>query len=103
MLGSFVYQMAKLTLEEKRRQNLKRQLYGKDSFQEPKTHVVDTNSNTIKTPTTLNERVENTENGDYLKRDLTKILIVSIAAIIIQFALFWALNHHLITLPGISL
>ncbi len=92
--------MAKLTLEEKRRQSIYRQLYGKQSSSPVKVEEV----SKPQTPTnqiSLNQKaspIQKTQAIDskYLKNDLQKVLMLSTAAIAIQLLLFFAQRNHLI-------
>lgn len=102
MLGSNEFKMAKLTLEEKRRQSIYRQLYGKQTYTNPvrTEKAPDSKSSTSKvsyqiTPAIHTQVVTDTK---YLKSDLLKVFVLSSAAIVIQLVLFLAQKNHLINL-----
>jgi hypothetical protein len=98
------------TLDQKRRETLRRQLYGKEVMskrvtgarlqgpgeKDKSTHSTFSYKNTSEsdssTPYTLNA-------APYLTRDLTKILIYASTAVAAQLALFFAVNNHLVKLP----
>ena len=94
--------MAKLTLEEKRRQSIYRQLYGKQAISLPKTLQSTTQAtiNKVTYQPSANLTSHNMLAGDskYLKVDLLKVVALSSAAIVIQFILYFAQKNHLIKL-----
>lgn len=94
--------MAKLTLEEKRRQSIYRQLYGKQTVSLPKTEhtTTQTTINKVTYQPSVNLTLNNLQAGDskYLKVDLLKVVALSSAAIVIQFILYFAQKNHLIKL-----
>lgn len=94
--------MAKLTLEEKRRQSIYRQFYGKQTISLPKTEKP-TNQTIINNvayqpTTTLTSHNLLASDTKYLKVDLLKVLALSTTAIVIQLILFFAQKNHLIKL-----
>ena len=81
--------MTKLTLEEKRLQNLRRQLFGATS-----TKKIETKIEPTKNRERAEVRIENPSTEVvYLKKDLSKILILTIFALIIQGSLYLGLNR----------
>lgn len=94
--------MPKLTLEEKRRQSIYRQLYGKQSYnQQSLPKKPEANISSVKQtftpsilPTTNNQLID----SKYLKADLLKVAIFSAIAVSIQVFLFIAQRNHLINL-----
>ncbi len=77
--------MTNLTLEEKRLQQLRSQLFGKQRL----------SSSDLATTTSQKAGHELA----YLKGDLTKIIFLTFFAFAAQAILYWSLNHHLIKLP----
>ena len=87
---------------DKKREQLRRQLYGKEVMgPKPKGQSSSSSSHqTFKYSSSAahTSSVEATT-ANYLVRDLTKILILSVVAVGLQILLFWAINHNLIKLP----
>lgn len=81
--------MSKLTLDQKKLEHLKKQLYGKEETQSKKTSTKMTSSP---------ETVTSIPKGDvaFLKQDLIKILLFSAIAFSIQIILFIAIQNHYI-------
>ncbi len=83
--------MYNLTLEDKRREMLRRQLFGKEAaakaekFQDKNVEFNNPSSETAVT-------------NSYLKKDLTRIALFSSLAIAAQLILSWSLNNRLINL-----
>ena len=85
--------MAKLTLEEKKLEKIRLQLFGKQQNNQSKIKTVHLEKNisaeeitsTIKNSTPSIHILE----GTFLKRDLVKVLILSTAAIGTQFLLYY--------------
>lgn len=99
--------MPKLTLEEKRKEILRRQLYGKEVYSpksdkvtpvKPQAQVNTNRSFSIanyQTPTATSENIS----VSYLTSDLVKILIFSSLVIAFQIILHFAISNQLIRLP----
>lgn len=87
--------MAKIRVDEKRLEELKRQLYGKEKISLPQKH----NGVKISTVTLPSPKVHvATQDLGYLKRDLTKIFILSGFAIGFQLILYFLSLKNLINL-----
>lgn len=102
--------MAKLTLEQKRLETLRRQLQGKD----PLAHSAKTSITRTHKPDSSQFQLENTKSyqvpsasyptmalaatDQFLGRDLLKILILSILAIGAELILYFSLNHGFVHL-----
>ncbi len=99
--------MPKLTLEQKRRETLRRQLYGKEvstpKVSRSQTTNANNDTNESKTFSMIDYSTSTTHSEllttNYLSRDLTKILIFSSLAIATQISLFLLLQNHLVKLP----
>jgi len=99
--------MPKLTLEQKRRETLRRQLYGREdtAFKTPKNSTIKSSAQpaaNVKTYS-LSDYQPSTPNSElltsnYLTHDLSKVLIFSVLAIGAQFILFFLLQHNLVKL-----
>lgn len=87
--------MAKIRVDEKRLESLRRQLYGKQNFELPKKYTA-TKVASDDTPTPKVQVA--TQDLGYLKRDLTKILILSGFAIGFQLILYFLSLKNLINL-----
>ncbi len=87
--------MATVSLEEKRLQQLKQQLFGKSDSTPVKITPRQLKELNLKTST-----ITSTVNlGEIsLKTDLLKILILSTLAIAIQLSLFFAIQHNILKL-----
>lgn len=96
--------MAKLTFQQKRLIALKRQLYGGEKphiYQSGKQaeSVSSHSGNTFaKIAASTPVYTMQVEDVSYLKKDMTKILILSSLAISIQLILYFANQNHLINL-----
>lgn len=75
--------MSKVSLSEKRLQNLKRQLYGGTRLESEEKVII---------------QPESRETA-YLKKDLLRVLVLSLFAFIFQITLFLGLKSNLIKLP----
>ena len=85
--------MPNVSLDEKRLEALRRQLQVKTSLSPtPKETVATKSHSTTTTPT----REITLESTGYLKKDLTKILIMASLAIIFQLALFFSMTSHIL-------
>lgn len=95
------------TLDQKRRETLRRQLYGKEVIKPKGRRAEDGGRESEQSHSTFSytnqpESESSTSNHQpptYLTRDLTKILIFSTIAIAAQLSLFFAINNHLVRLP----
>lgn len=105
--------MPKVTIDQKRLESLRRQLYGKspeDKKQKVRTaHSSITQAETAiynkevtpatKSPISANlTRESSNQTAFYLKKDLTKILILSAIALALQTLLYFSLQNHLMNL-----
>ncbi len=94
--------MATLTLDQKRLEQLRTQLYGK-----PSEHKAGKNT---KNKSEINEKVSTVKPGanrevvGYIKQDLTKVVTLSTLILILQFAVYYALANKWLTINfyGIS-
>lgn len=98
--------MPKLTLEEKRREVLRRQLYGKEvSVVSSKQSAVSRSKHdhSAETFSYSEEKTPSTNSllltTNYLTSDLTRILIFSTLAIAIQISLYFLMQNNLVKLP----
>lgn len=88
--------------DKKRLETLQNQLYGKSetfkkSLNTPKVSYTETETTpTIQVNTNFSK--DSREDAHYLKKDLYKTLILSVAAILIQLVLYWSLNNNLVHL-----
>jgi hypothetical protein len=95
------------SLDQKRRETLRRQLYGKEVMKEKVggrgAEHGEKKSGTHQTYSYSKSHEESPTSAlhtpSYLIHDLTKILIFSAIAVAAQLALFFAVNSHLIKLP----
>lgn len=98
--------MAKLSVDQKRLEALRQQLYGKEKPLETRTSPQKKETEIEKAGTAFNVGTNGDkgftksakEDSNYLKRDLTKILILSFIALTIQFGLFFAVSKGLVNL-----
>ena len=106
MLGLTLYAQIGMaystSLDQKRRETLRRQLYGKEVIT-PKAQKTSADKSTHSAFSYTNvpesSVSQQTLTSDYLNRDLTRILIYSSIAVAMQLALFFAINSHLVRLP----
>lgn len=100
--------MPKVTLEEKRLETLRRQLYGKaqksdvgNQKSEVKTQQP-TNDNQYSMsnppPVTLQSPTQSLVDSNYLRKDLTKIFYLSSLALGTQLLLYFLTKNHLVNL-----
>lgn len=96
------------TLDQKRRETLRRQLYGKEvitskkgnpSVSKQKREENQTHSTFSYTNNTQTLGSSDLHSQSYVSRDLIKILIFSVIAIAAQLTLYFAINNHLVKLP----
>jgi len=91
--------MTKLTLEQKRLQKIKQQLFGKeDRVITPKIQSAPQIIKDIKISPVSSGGSIISQDANYLKRDLAKIGILTSAAIMIQFLLYFLIQRNLINL-----
>ena len=95
--------MPKLTLEDKRRETLRRQLYGKEVASIKLPHKQSSphqpeNSGTFSLPDYQTVTTATQSTTAYLTKDLTKVLTFSILAVTAQLTLYLSLQNHLIKL-----
>lgn len=95
--------MSKYTLEEKRLQSLRRQLYGKQDNQiklsdQPKTSIQSNHGYKFEIiKQNINNTASEVDSGAiYLKKDLLKITYISFVALSLQVLLYWSLSMKLI-------
>jgi hypothetical protein len=89
---------------DKKREMLRRQLYGKEvmgSSPKAKSHSPTSSHHAYTYSTSSPKTTERGESttGAYLVRDLTKIIILSALGFAIQFGLYFAINNHILKLP----
>ncbi|MBI3485976.1 hypothetical protein HY025_03450 [Candidatus Daviesbacteria bacterium] len=87
--------MSKLSLQEKRLQTLRRQLYSKPIVKENKIYETVKDSTPI---IQISTQPLNIAEISYLRVDLLKVLILSTLAIGTQLLLYFASRNHLINL-----
>ena len=98
--------MSKYTLEEKRLERLRRQLYGKQDNQiklpnqpKPQIHTKDEYKfEAVKQDMGSNAAISSEvgSNAIFLKKDLLKITYISLGALSLQLLLYWSLSMKLI-------
>ncbi len=100
--------MSKYTLEEKRLERLRRQLYGKQDGQtkpqsQPKisTQPKNENKNEYKYEAVRQDMsnlalTDNQSHTAFLKKDLLKITYISLGALSLQLLLYWSLSMKLV-------
>lgn len=99
--------MPKLTLEEKKRETIRRQLYGREVMVVTDKVTKDDGANELSPAgfklidfsVTHTPDQQTVATGNYFRKDLTKTLISSVVAIGAQLALFFAIRQHLVKLP----
>lgn len=104
MLGSieanYYRFMAKLTLEQKRLESLRRQLYGKTQAKQDHKEIKPQTKPAINFNSMVQVTKESQKNTDSdqisLRFDLTRIFIFSMLAIALQVILFLAIKNNLI-------
>lgn len=99
--AKFLSKMPKLSVDQKRLELLRQQLYGKEKpLAAPNKPTLKNNgsvSGISNQPPVILKKEPLSETG-YLKKDLTKILILSTLVLVIQFSLFFAVSKNLINL-----
>ncbi len=96
--------MSKLTLEEKRLQQIRQQLFGKErpSTKASKSVVLDTK--VTSTPNYFTSvAANNLGEARYLKQDISKVIILSILAVAGQFILHYLSTQGIINLNVLHL
>jgi hypothetical protein len=97
--------MPKLTLEDKRRETLRRQLYGKEeTFKVQSSQLAASSSKAKDSQKTFSYSVAPTNSyqlttANYLYKDLTKVILFSVLAIALQLSLYFLMQNHLVRLP----
>ena len=103
MLGSILYLMAKHQSLDKRTEELRRQLFGKEvTVSKTGFKITSNQDQTRSTNTSYSYHTAKLEESTFLTHDLLKIVTMASFAIGIQLLIYWALNNHLITLPSIG-
>ena len=93
--------MPKLTLEDKRRETLRRQLYGKEesfSFTKKPQKSAETKTITRELAFT-NSGSTPAETTTYLYKDLTKVISFSVLALGFQLSLYFLMQNNILKLP----
>ncbi|MBI2022329.1 hypothetical protein HYS97_00550 [Candidatus Daviesbacteria bacterium] len=100
--------MPKVTLDQKRLDAIRRQLYGKPQAEkivkrlpESRNLVLETRPMDGMKQAFVSETVAPSQNTLTLKKDLTKILILSTLALSLQVLLYLSLKNNLLSLPFI--
>jgi hypothetical protein len=96
--------MPKKLSVQKRKEILKKQLYGKEVIATPSDRDArrDAPEVTYSVDTLKPETPVRNVNYSFLKKDLIKIFLLSVIAFGSQILLFWALNNNLVNLPWVN-
>lgn len=91
--------MSTFTLEQKRLEQLRRQLYGKqENLPTPKSVKKDVKTGEKETTKSSSHSTSNLPSENYIKKDLLKVLSLSIVALLFQFLIFAAITNNWLSL-----
>lgn len=90
--------MATLTLDQKRLEQLRTQLYGKPAVEKPSKKGKNEKEETVTKKTITPHPASQFGSSSFIKKDLTKVFALSSLILLLQLTIYFALANNWITL-----